>query len=53
MDDPGKDFIFRDGKSYFYGGKIICICGDIRISAMDKILDLIDDYIDLVESLEE
>ncbi len=53
MDEPDKEFIFRDGKSYFYGGNIVCICGDIRISTMDKILDLIDDYIDLVESLEE
>ena len=44
-------FIFKDGKKYFYGGRIECILGDISIDAMDKVLDLIDEYIELVESV--
>ena len=37
---------------YYYGG-IDRLYGEISIEAVDKILDLIDEYIFLVESLEE
>jgi hypothetical protein len=33
----------------FYGGEIKCILGEISIDALDKILDLIDEYIELRE----
>ena len=33
----------------FYGGEIDCILGEISIDALDKILDLIDEYIELRE----
>ncbi len=31
----------------FYGGEIKCILGEISIDALDKILDLMDEYIEL------
>ena len=37
----------------FYGGEIKCILGEISIDALDKILDLMDEYIELREVLEE
>jgi hypothetical protein len=37
----------------FYGGEIKCILGEISIDALDKILDLIDEYIELREVLED
>ena len=33
----------------FYGGEIDCILGEISIDGLDKILDLIDEYIELRE----
>lgn len=36
----------------FYGGEITCILGEISIDALDKILDLIDEYIELREVIE-
>jgi hypothetical protein len=33
----------------FYGGEIKCILGEISIDALDKILDLMDEYIELRE----
>ena len=35
----------------FYGGHIICLQGSIKAENLDFILDLIDEYIDLVETL--
>ena len=35
----------------FYGGEIDCILGEISIDALDKILDLIDEYIELRETM--
>ena len=35
----------------FYGGQIIDIQGEISYGALDKILDMIDNYIDLVEQV--
>jgi hypothetical protein len=37
----------------FYGGEIKCILGEISIDALDRILDLIDEYIELREVLED
>jgi hypothetical protein len=37
----------------FYGGEIKCILDEISIDALDKILDLIDEYIELREVLED
>jgi hypothetical protein len=37
----------------FYGGEIKCILGEISIDPLDKILDLIDEYIELREVLED
>lgn len=37
----------------FYGGEIKCILGEISIDALDKILDLIDEYIELREVIED
>ncbi len=37
----------------FYGGEIDCILGEISIDALDKILDLIDEYIELREVLDD
>lgn len=37
----------------FYGGEIDCILGEISIDALDKILDLIDEYIELREVIED
>ena len=36
----------------FYGGQIIDLQGEISYGALDKILDMIDNYIDLVEQVE-
>ena len=36
----------------FYGGEIKCILGEISIDALDKILDLMDEYIELREVLD-
>lgn len=36
----------------FYGGEIKCIFGEISIDALDKILDLIDEYIEFREVVE-
>ena len=33
----------------FYGGEIKCILGEISIDDLDKILDLMDEYIELRE----
>jgi hypothetical protein len=37
----------------FYGGEIKCILGEISIDALDKILDLIEKYIELREAIED
>lgn len=37
----------------FYGGEIKCILGEISIDALDKILDLMDEYIELREVVED
>lgn len=37
----------------FYGGEIKCILGEISIDALDEILDLMDEYIELREVLED
>lgn len=34
---------------FFYGGQVICMQGKIKIENLDFILDLIDEYIELVE----
>ena len=44
--------MLKSGKKYFYGGYIEDVNGDISIEAVDKILDLIEDYESVVESLE-
>ena len=36
----------------FYGGEIKCILGEISIDALDKILDLMDEYIELREAID-
>lgn len=36
----------------FYGGDIKCILGEISIDDLDKILDLMDEYIELREKVE-
>ena len=41
--------VLKSGKKYFYGGEIQPY-GDITIGALDKILDLIEEYIELVEA---
>lgn len=33
----------------FYGGEIKCVRGKISIDALDKILDFIDEFIELCE----
>lgn len=38
---------------FFYGGEIHCMLGKMKIENLDKILDLIDEYIEIVESLDE
>ena len=43
--------VFHTGEKTFYGGETDGIIGDISIDGMDFILDLIDEYIELVESL--
>lgn len=40
-------------KPIFYGGDIKCILGPISIDSLDNILDLLDEYIELVESTTE
>ena len=42
--------VFHTGQKLFYGGEIDGIIGDISIDALDFLLDLIDEYIELVES---
>jgi hypothetical protein len=37
----------------FYGGEIKCILGEISIDALDKILNIIDEYIELREMIED
>jgi hypothetical protein len=37
----------------FYGGEIKCILDEISIDALDRILDLIDEYIELREVIED
>lgn len=37
----------------FYGGEIDCLLGEISIEALDKILDLLDDFIELEEAVTE
>lgn len=37
----------------FYGGEIDCILGEISINGLDKILDLIDEYIELREVVDD
>jgi len=37
----------------FYGGEIKCILGEISIDALDKILDLIEEYIEVREAVED
>lgn len=37
----------------FYGGEIDCILGEISIDGLDMILDLIDEYIELREVVED
>lgn len=37
----------------FYGGQIKCILGPISQDNLDMILDIIDDYLDLVDSVNE
>lgn len=36
----------------FYGGEIKCILGEISIDALDKILDFMDEYIELREVID-
>ena len=36
-----------------YGGEIDCIQGKIKIENLDSILDLIDEYIEIREAVEE
>jgi len=36
----------------FYGGQIICMQGEMKIDNLNFILDLIDEYIELLESVE-
>ena len=38
---------------FFYGGFITCCQGTIKIENLDFILDLIDEYIELIELVEE
>lgn len=35
----------------FYGGEINCVLGPISEEGLDKILDILDDYDKLVESI--
>jgi hypothetical protein len=37
----------------FYGGEIKCILGEISIDALDEILDLMDEYIELREVVKD
>lgn len=43
--------VIRQGQKIFYGGEIDGIIGDISVGDMDFILDLMDEYIELVESV--
>ena len=38
---------------FFYGGEIHCMLGKMKQENLDKVLDLIEDYEEIVESLEE
>lgn len=46
-----KEIILKEHKRYFYGGIIDGILGDIKISSLDKILDLIEEYEELIEGV--
>ena len=49
-----KIVINKGGTSmFFYGGEIHCMLGKMKQENLDKVLDLMDEYIELVESLEE
>lgn len=37
----------------FYGGEIDCLLGEMSIEALNKILDLLDDFIELEEAIME
>ena len=39
-------------KPCFYGGEIKCILGPIHLSNLDMILDIIDDYLDILDAVE-
>ena len=45
--------ILKSGSTYFYGGYIDCIQGDVSVEAVDKVLDLIEEYEELVESVNQ
>jgi len=36
-----------------YGGEIDCILENLTLKSLDRILDLIDEYIDLVEDIKK
>lgn len=36
----------------FYGGEIDCILGEISVDGLDEILDLMDEYIELREAVD-
>lgn len=36
---------------FFYGEQVVCMQGPMKIKNFDFILDLIDEYIELVESI--
>ena len=42
--------VFHTGQKIFYGGEIDGIIGNISTTTLDFLLDLIDEYIELVES---
>lgn len=43
----------KSNQKIFYGGEIDGILGDISIDTLDFILNLIDEYIELIESLKK
>ena len=45
--------LLKSGSSYFYGGYIDCIQGAVSVEAVDKILDLVEEYEELVESVNQ
>ena len=44
--DKGSDIMF------FYGGEVHCMLGKMKIENMDKILDIMDLYIELKEAVD-